>query len=154
GGPSQRRLRSMSNASRVWFSGGLTTFVVVNGFLLSLEAGQQSPPGSTAPSAPAASHQAFVTRYCVSCHKTRAKRGGLTLAAVLPGEVGDSPEVWEKVGRKVRARQMPPIGLPRPDDAAYNAEVSLLETSLDRVAATAPNPGRTATLRRLTRTEY
>jgi len=144
----------MSNASRVWFSGGLTTFVVINGFLLSLEAGQQSPPGSTAPSAPAASHQAFVTRYCVSCHNDRAKRGGLTLEAVLARDVGDSPEVWEKVVRKVRARQMPPIGLPRPDDAAYNAEVSLLETSLDRVAATAPNPGRTATLRRLTRTEY
>src|SRR5262245_3172757 len=142
----------MSNASRVWFSGAVTTFLLVNGFLLSLEAGQQSPPASAAP--PGASHKTFVTRYCVSCHNDRAKRGGLTLEAALAQDVGMSPEVWEKVVRKVRARQMPPIGLPRPDEATYNAEVALLETSLDRAAAAAPNPGRTATLRRLTRTEY
>src|SRR5262245_5681511 len=147
-----KAVTSMSNASRVWFSGAVTTFLLVNGFLLSLEAGQQSPPASAAP--PGASHKTFVTRYCVSCHNDRAKRGGLTLEAALAQDVGMSPEVWEKVVRKVRARQMPPIGLPRPDEATYNAEVALLETSLDRAAAAAPNPGRTATLRRLTRTEY
>src|SRR5262245_34059448 len=144
----------MSNASRVWFSGAVATFLLVNGFLLSLEAGQQSPSTATAPPALGASHKTFVTRYCVSCHNDRAKRGGLTLEAALAQDVGMSPEVWEKVIRKVRARQMPPIGLPRPDDATYNAEVALLEASLDRAAAAAPNPGRTATLRRLTRTEY
>src|SRR5262245_14804075 len=144
----------MSNASRVWFSGAVATFLLVNGFLLSLEAGQQSPSTATAPPALGASHKTFVTRYCVSCHNDRAKRGGLSLEAALAQDVGMSPEVWEKVVRKVRARQMPPIGLPRPDEATYNAEVALLETSLDRAAAAAPNPGRTATLRRLTRTEY
>ncbi|HKB11046.1 MAG TPA: DUF1592 domain-containing protein [Vicinamibacterales bacterium] len=90
----------------------------------------------------------------MSCHSDRLKRGGLTLETALAQDVGVSPDVWEKVIRKVRARQMPPIGLPRPDEATYNAEVALLETSLDRRAAAAPNPGRTATLRRLTRTEY
>ena len=144
----------MSKALRVWFSGAVATFVVVNGFLLSLEAGQQPAPPSTVLPAPAASHNTFVTRYCLSCHNDRAKRGGLTLETALAQDVGVSPEVWEKVIRKVRARQMPPIGLPRPDEATYNAEVALLETSLDRRAAAAPNPGRTATLRRLTRTEY
>jgi len=54
----------------------------------------------------------------------------------------------------VRARQMPPIGAPRPDEATYDAVIASLETSLDRAAAASPNPGRTATLRRLTRTEY
>jgi mono/diheme cytochrome c family protein len=144
----------MSNASRVWFSGAAATFLVVNGFLLSLEARHQSPSASAASPAPGASHQTFVTRYCVSCHNDRTKRGGLTLEPVLAPEVGEHPEVWEKVVRKVRARQMPPVGLTRPDEATYNAEVALLETSLDRAAAAAPNPGRTATLRRLTRTEY
>ena len=52
------------------------------------------------------------------------------------------------------ARQMPPVGEDRPDDATYDAVVRSLETTLDRSAAAAPNPGRTATLRRLTRTEY
>jgi len=82
------------------------------------------------------------------------KRGGLTLDAVAARDVERSPEVWEKVLRKVRARQMPPVGLPRPDETTYNAEITTLETALDRAAAASPNPGRTATLRRLTRTEY
>ncbi len=56
--------------------------------------------------------------------------------------------------RKLRARQMPPIGKERPDDRAYDAVIRSLETSLDRTARARPNPGRTATIRRLTRTEY
>ena len=49
---------------------------------------------------------------------------------------------------------MPPVGKPRPDEATYDAVIASLETSLDRAAAARPNPGRTATIRRLTRTEY
>jgi hypothetical protein len=63
-------------------------------------------------------------------------------------------DVWEKVVRKLRARQMPPVGKERPDEATYDAVVASLERSLDRAAAASPNPGRTATIRRLTRTEY
>jgi len=62
--------------------------------------------------------------------------------------------VWEKVLRKVRARYMPPAGLPRPDERSYDALVSYLETSLDAAAAVKPNPGRTDTFHRLNRTEY
>src|SRR5437868_3369397 len=98
----------MSNGSRVWFSSAVATFVVVNGFLLSLEAGQQSRSTSGVPPAPAASHNTFVSRYCVSCHNDRAKRGGLSLEAALAQDVSASPDVWEKVVRKMRARQMPP----------------------------------------------
>ncbi len=49
---------------------------------------------------------------------------------------------------------MPPVGKKRPNDGTYDAVVASLETSLDRAAAAHPNPGRTATMRRLTRTEY
>ena len=69
-------------------------------------------------------------------------------------EPRENPDVWEKVVRKLRARQMPPVGKERPDDATYDAVIASLETSLDRAAAAQPNPGRTATIRRLTRTEY
>ena len=48
---------------------------------------------------------------------------------------------------------MPPQGMPRPDAAAMDVSSSSLETSIDRAAATHPNPGR-ATLHRLNRTEY
>ena len=56
--------------------------------------------------------------------------------------------------RKLRARYMPPVGLPRPDESTYDSVVSSLESSLDRIAAAKPDPGRTDTFRRLNRTEY
>jgi len=49
---------------------------------------------------------------------------------------------------------MPPVGLPRPDESTYESVVSSLESSLDRIAAAKPDPGRTDTFRRLNRTEY
>jgi hypothetical protein len=123
--------------------------LTAGGFMFGLEA--QQPPAATPP--PTA-HRDVVGRYCVSCHNDRVKRGGLVLDAVAARDVGENPEVWEKVLRKVRARQMPPVGMPRPDDATYEAMIASLETSLDRAAAVRPNPGRTDTLRRLNRTEY
>src|SRR5204862_7639890 len=88
------------------------------------------------------------------CHNDRMKTGGLSLDTAAGQDVSAHPDVWEKVLRKMRARQMPPMGMPRPDEAGYNDAIASLETSLDQAAALAPNPGRTATLRRLTRTEY
>jgi hypothetical protein len=141
----------MANASSLSFSGAVATFLLAGGFLLTLDA--QQPPASPPP-APIAAHKTFVTRYCASCHNDRLKRGGLSLDAAAALDIGEHPDIWEKVLRKVRARQMPPVGLPRPDETSYNTEIATLETSLDRAAAASPNPGRTATLRRLTRTEY
>ena len=82
------------------------------------------------------------------------EEGGLALDTIAAQDVARHPDVWEKVVRKLRARQMPPIGKPRPDDATYDAVIASLESSLDRAASAHPNPGRTATIRRLTRTEY
>ena len=48
---------------------------------------------------------------------------------------------------------MPPVGAPRPDDATYEAFAGYLETAIDRAAAAAPNPGRTARVHRLNRAE-
>jgi hypothetical protein len=62
-------------------------------------------------------------------------------------------EVWEKVIRKLHGRMMPPQGMPRPDEATLDAFATSLETSIDRVALTKPNPGRSP-LHRLNRSEY
>jgi mono/diheme cytochrome c family protein len=97
---------------------------------------------------------ALVEEYCLSCHDEDHKKGDLALDVVAAQAVTAHPEVWEKVVRKLRARQMPPVGKERPDEATYEAVVAALETSLDRAAAADPNPGRTAAIRRLTRTEY
>jgi hypothetical protein len=128
----------------------LVGLLAAGGFMFALDAQQ---PSAGAPS-PSAAHRDVINRYCVSCHNGRLKTGGLALDTVAAYEVGQHPEVWEKVLRKVRARQMPPVGLPRPDDATYEAAIASLEKSLDRAAAVQPNPGRTDSLRRLNRTEY
>jgi hypothetical protein len=49
---------------------------------------------------------------------------------------------------------MPPVNMPRPDNASYDAVSTWLETELDRAATARPNPGRPAALHRLNRTEY
>jgi mono/diheme cytochrome c family protein len=101
-----------------------------------------------------ASLRAVVGKFCVGCHDADAAKGGLNLAAVVSEEVGRQPQVWEKVVRRLRGRQMPPAGRKRPDEDTYAAVVSQLENALDRAAAARPNPGRTDTIRRLNRTEY
>jgi mono/diheme cytochrome c family protein len=127
----------------------LAGLVATGGALIALQA--QHPPAGSPPGAP---HLAVVEDYCVTCHDEEEKKGGLSLELVS-ADVSQDREVWEKVVRKLRARQMPPVGRKqRPDEAAYDVTIRYLETALDRAAAAHPNPGRTATLRRLTRHEY
>jgi hypothetical protein len=101
-----------------------------------------------------ASVRAVVSQFCLGCHDAEAAKGGLDLASVVSEDIGRQPQVWEKVVRRLRGRQMPPAGKKRPDEDTYVAVVSQLESALDRAAAERPNPGRTDTIRRLTRTEY
>ncbi len=112
--------------------------------------GSKASPPSTSETNVAA----LVDEYCLSCHDKDHEKGGLVLETIASHDVAQHPDVWEKVIRKMRARLMPPVGKDRPDDRTYDAVVSFLEGSLDRAAATHPDPGRTATIRRLTRTEY
>ncbi|HSQ57606.1 MAG TPA: DUF1592 domain-containing protein, partial [Gemmata sp.] len=89
-----------------------------------------------------------------TCHGGDGARGGLNLGAIVDRDIGSNSVVWEKVVRRLRGRQMPPEGKKRPDENTYAAVLSQLEAALDLAAAAKPNPGRTETIRRLTRTEY
>ena len=117
---------------------------------------QQPVVAKPAPSAAASSQHAVLNRYCISCHNEKLKTGGLALDAIDIDHVGENVTAWEKTVRKLRVRAMPPAGpgRPRPDEASYESLISFLESSLDRVAAEKPNPGRTDTFHRLNRTEY
>jgi len=117
-----------------------------------LRAGEPAPQVAPAPAA--TSDRAAIDRYCVTCHNNRTKTGGLALDTLDVTRVAPDAETWEKVVRKIRGRMMPPPGMPRPDEATYNALAGHLESALDRAAAARPNPGRTETFRRLTRVEY
>ena len=92
-----------------------------------------------------------IRRYCATCHSTQLHTAGLILENSSPSQ---DPARWEKVVRRLRARQMPPLGAPRPSEAAYRSVIQSLESTLDQLAATRPDPGRTDTFRRLNRTEY
>lgn len=96
----------------------------------------------------------LVDSYCVSCHNQRTKAGGLTLDTADADQVVRSADAWEKVVTKLRSRAMPPPGLRRPDNAAYDRVATWLETELDRAAAARVNPGRPADFHRLNRVEY
>ena len=127
-------------------------FLLVAGGWIGMGEAQQQ---SARPSSPAVSPvRAVVKQYCVRCHNSEAKKGGLALDTISSQDVNRHPEVWEKAVRKLRARQMPPAGRRRPDERTYDAVVSSLEAALDSAAARHPKPGRTDTFRRLTRTEY
>ncbi len=97
---------------------------------------------------------ALVHQYCAGCHDSRVKMGGLDLHSIRLEDVPEHTDVWEKVVRKLRARQMPPAGMDRPQERTYSTVVSWLSNSLDKASADRPNPGRTETFRRLSRTEY
>jgi hypothetical protein len=117
----------------------------------------QPPPRS--PSSPEgrldrAAGSKFLGHYCTSCHNSDARKGGLALDTIASRDVAAHPEVWEKVVRRLTARQMPPPGRMRPDERTYDQIVAALEGELDRIAAARADPGRTPTLRRLNRTEY
>ena len=105
--------------------------------------------------APAATEQprAVLDTYCVTCHNARLKTAGLALDRTDVVHVGDASDTWEKVARKLRTREMPPAGAPRPDEAGYRDLIAALETALDTAAEAAPHPGRVP-VHRLNRTEY
>jgi mono/diheme cytochrome c family protein len=112
-------------------------------------------PAAVTPQAPGdvAAHRATITQYCVTCHNARLKTGGLTLDDADLTRVAATPELWEKVVRKLRAGVMPPQGVRRPDAAAMHALIAALERDLDGAAVARPNPGRPL-LHRLNRAEY
>jgi mono/diheme cytochrome c family protein len=97
--------------------------------------------------------QTLVNKYCIGCHSDKLKTGGVVLESRDYAKITEDAQVWEKVVRKVRAGEMPPVGLPRPDKSTLDGFASWIETTIDTAAAAHPNPGRTM-VHRLNRTEY
>ena len=100
---------------------------------------------------PKADATEVVNKYCTGCHNQRLKTANLILDNLDAKRPQVAAETWEKVIVKLRSRAMPPPGLPRPDNATYDAVATALETEIDRAGF---QPGRTATLHRLNRAEY
>ena len=115
--------------------------------------GQTSIANTAAESDP---HRAMVNTYCVTCHNSRLKTGGLALDGLDLAAPANDAQIWEKALRKLRGHQMPPPGSPQPMQKDVDSFVVWMENTLDTHAA-GPDAGQTAgfvPVQRLNRTEY
>ena len=135
----------------VLFGVGATLLVTTAVSAVPHAAGVERQP---TPSAEAELLEATLARYCVTCHNDRLHTAELSLEGVDLSQVGSHAEVWEQVVAKLRTRAMPPVGRPRPESQTYETLAGWLESQIDRVALTDPNPGRTEAVHRLNRAEY
>jgi mono/diheme cytochrome c family protein len=109
--------------------------------------------GGAAPAiAPMTTSRETLDRYCVTCHNQKTKTADLTLDTLNLQDISAHADTWEAVLRRLRTGTMPPVNMPRPDQARLASLVRFLEGELDR-ATKEPRPGR-ALLRRLNRAEY
>src|SRR5215475_1672964 len=76
-------------------------------------------------------HQALLNTYCIGCHNSRAKVGGLALDGLDLQAAADSAEIWEKALRKLRGHLMPPPGSPQPAQKDLDSFVGWIENTLD-----------------------
>ena len=110
---------------------GLAGLVAAGGLRLTADAPDRAAPGvRTAVASP----RDLVEQYCLDCHDNGSKKSELSLEAIMASDVAAHAVAWEKVVRKLRTRQMPPIGEPRPDEATYDGH--------RRVARDCPRPRR------------
>jgi len=99
--------------------------------------------------------QPFLSQNCTMCHNAELKSGGLDLEAYKTVmSVTQDRDRWEKVLHKLRAGEMPPKNLPRPDKTEVEKVCGFIESQFERADQLArPDPGR-VTARRLNRNEY
>jgi len=112
-----------------------------------------SKPAPVAQSSTASAHKAVLDKYCVGCHNNKLRASNFSLQNADVSTVGDHPEIWERVIRKLRAGMMPPAGMNRPPQQQYEGLRNWLEEQMDRKAAQRPDPG-SVVMHRLNRTEY
>ena len=146
--------------------------VALSGFVASAMAADATPAqaGSSVPAAPApkptptsapadAAHSPdapewkFFDQWCGKCHNSTDWAGGVAFDTMQPDTVYDDAKVWEEAVKKMRGRLMPPPDKPQPTQAEIDKQVGWLETTLDTVASSHPNPGNVV-VHRLNRTEY
>src|SRR4029453_16105431 len=109
-------------------------------------AGVQTPvssrPSNAPPAADPAPYRATLDQYCVTCHSTRLKTGGLGLEGTDPTHLANDAGMWGEGVRKRRAGVRPPQGVRQPDSATAHSLIAWLEAGLDAAAAAQPDPGR------------
>lgn len=96
----------------------------------------------------------FLESHCFDCHADGEVSGGFSIDRMIDEPLVDHVASWEHVVRKLTARQMPPVGESRPNDADYRSVLNTLVLALDAFARATPRPGHVPSMRRLNQTEY
>src|SRR5262249_2967560 len=123
-----------------------TVGIAILGSLLMGAATPASEKSATA----AANHPTFDAQllwqtekvYCDTCHSRPTAKAKRNLEGLDLAHLDVKGETWEKVLRKLRGREMPPAGMPKPTEATYQALVKAIDGERDRLAEVKPNPGR------------
>ena len=105
------------------------------------EQGQPATQNHQATQGQEAAHSSGTQRFndltnnnCSKCHNATDWAGGLAFDTLDVNQVGQDPEVWEKVINKLTGRLMPPAGQKQPTQADVDAFVDYLKTSVDNSA--------------------
>lgn len=103
--------------------------------------------------------QQLIEGYCIDCHNSAESAADFNLedfdTSVAKSVESWDTTTWEKIVKRLHARQMPPANHPaRPAEHEYVVALQAFESILDQAAQQFPNPGRTDAVRRLNRTEY
>jgi len=103
----------------------------------------------------AKSIQPFFARNCYSCHSAKLKTGGLNLEAyVNAASIAQEPERFEKILQRIKAGEMPPKTMPRPDAEEVKLAADGIREELDLAYEAAKPASPRVLARRLNRTEY
>ncbi|WP_075081959.1 DUF1592 domain-containing protein [Mariniblastus fucicola] len=103
--------------------------------------------------------QDFVESHCIDCHVGAEPEGSFDLEPLSFSADQFSAQrldtaAWEKILRRVDAREMPPASADRPPEDEYQKFSGSLSQILHKRSQTHPRSGRIGSVRRLTRTEY
>jgi hypothetical protein len=101
----------------------------------------------------------FITDSCIDCHSGSEPDAGFDLESLSFDADQFSKDqldtgVWEKILRRIVAREMPPVSADRPKEADYQKFSQALGAILAERSKSHPRVGRIGSMRRLTRTEY
>jgi hypothetical protein len=126
--------------------------------------GVAAQPRETAPRAPSFGKdiRPLLTTYCFECHNAVKKKAGLDLEQLATETAAlDKPAVWDQVGERVRAREMPPSKSKQPNDVerqqllAWTQHVAQAQVTRNNVTREQLEQSTSSALsRRLNRTEY
>lgn len=95
--------------------------------------------------------QAVLNQYCVGCHNFEDFSGGFEIEGQGPEQIAQTPDIAEKIIKRLRSGLMPPAGQDRPDQETLDAVAENIALAVDSQSELhLPSPG----LHRLNRTEY